>query len=159
VLTKRTAIGIGVGSVIIAIGLASLFTNIGIETREVDETFGLGESISYRFSAPQHSKQIMKITGDTYDLKLESPIEGLDMGLQIPLSPHTNSTDISWIHLADGESRIEIHNTGNSDLRVEATFKLTRDPLFLTKDIMVTITGVVIIGLSLSFSIRKPRGF
>ncbi len=158
-LTKRTTIGIGVGSVIIALSLASLVLHIGIQTIEVDETFGLGEFTSYHFSAPKHSKQTMKITGDKYDLKLESPIEGLDRGLQIPLSPHTNSTDISWVHLVDGESRIEIQNTGNSDLHVEATLQVTTDLILITYDIMVAITGVVVIGFSLSFSIRKPRGF
>jgi len=159
VLTKRTAIGIGVGSVIIALSLASLVLHIGIQTIEVDETFGLGEFTSYHFSAPKHSKQTMKITGDKYDLKLISPIEGLDEGLQIPLSPHTNSTDISWVHLVDGESRIEIQNTGNSDLHVEATLQVTTDLILITYDIMVAITGVIIIGFSLGFSVRKPRGF
>ncbi len=158
-LTKRTTIGIGVGSVIIALSLASLVLHIGIQTIEVDETFGLGEFTSYHFSAPKHSKQTMKITGDKYDLKLVSPIEGLDEGLQIPLSPHTNSTDISWVHLVDGESRIEIQNTGNSDLHVEATLQVTTDLILITYDIMVAITGVIIIGFSLGFSVRKPRGF
>ena len=158
-LTKRTVIGIGVGSVIIALSLASLVLHIGIQTIEVDETFGLGEFTSYHFSAPKHSKQTMKITGDKYDLKLVSPIEGLDEGLQIPLSPHTNSTDISWVHLVDGESRIEIQNTGNSDLHVEATLQVTTDLILITYDIMVAITGVIIIGFSLGFSVRKPRGF
>jgi len=47
VLTKRTAIGIGVGSVIIALGLASLVIHIGIQTIEVDETFGVAEFTTY----------------------------------------------------------------------------------------------------------------
>ncbi len=153
--TKRTAIGIGVGSVIIVIGLASLFTNIGIETREVDETFGVGEFTSYRLTAPNHTPQIMNITGDAFDVKLESPADGL----QIPLTSHKKQVTFDWIHLADGDTRIEIQNTGNSDLHVEATFQVTTDPIFLTKDIMVIITGVVIIGFSLRFSIQKPRGF
>ncbi len=154
-LTKRTAIGIGVGSVIIVIGLASLFTNIGIETREVDETFGVGEFTSYRLTAPNHTPQTMNITGDAFDVTLESPADGL----QIPLTSHKKQVTLDWIHLADGDTRIEIQNTGNSDLHVEATFQVTTDPIFLTYDIMVAITGVVVIGLSLNFSIRKPRGF
>jgi len=155
VLTKRTVIGIVVGSVIIVVGLASLFMNIGIETREVDETLEVGEFTSYRFTAPEHTLQTMKITGDAFDVKLESPADGL----QVPLAPHTKEVTFDWIHLADGDTRIEIQNTGNSDLHVEAIFKLTRDPIFLTKDIMVTITGVIIIGFSLRFSMQKPRGF
>jgi len=155
VLTKRTVIGIGIGSVIIAVGLASLFTNIGIETREVDETFGVGEFTSYRFTAPNHTPQTMKITGDEFDVKLESPADGL----QIPLTSHKKEVSFQWIHLADGDTRIEIQNTGNSDLHVEATFQVTIDPILITYDIMVAITGVVVIGLSAGFSIRKPRGF
>ncbi|KKL75095.1 hypothetical protein LCGC14_2058290, partial [marine sediment metagenome] len=74
-----TAIGVGVGSAIIAIGLASLFLNFGIQTIEVDETFGLGEATTYRISAPAHTPQKMKITGDTFDVRLESPADGLQV--------------------------------------------------------------------------------
>ena len=154
-LTKRTAIGIGVGSVIIALGLDSLVIHIGIQTIEVDETFGVGEFTSYRLTAPNHTPQIMKITGDAFDVKLESPADGL----QIPLTSHKKELTLAWIHLADGDTRIEIQNTGNSDLHVEATFQVTTDPILITYDIMVAITGVVVIGLSAGFSIRKPRGF
>jgi len=155
VLTKRTVIGIGVGSVIIALGLASLVLHIGIQTIQVDETFGVGEFTSYHFTAPNHTPQNMNITGDAFDVKLESPVDGL----QIPLTSHKKEVTFEWIHLADGDSRIEIQNTGNSDLHVEATFQVTTDPLLFTYDIMVAITGVVVIGLSAGFSIRKPRGF
>jgi len=57
VITKRTAIGIVVGSAIVAIGLASLFLHFGIQTIPVDEPLGLGESTTFRFSAPQHTPQ------------------------------------------------------------------------------------------------------
>ncbi len=152
---KRTAIGIGVGSAIIAISIASLFLNFGIQTIEVDETFGLGEATTYRISAPQHTPQKMKITGDTFDVILESPADGL----QVPLTTHKKEVTFDWVHLADGETRINIQNTGNSEIPVTATFQTSTDPLFITYDIMVIITGLVIIGLSLGFSIRKPRGF
>ena len=154
-LTKRTTIGIGVGSVIIALGLGSLVIHIGIQTITVDETFGVAEFTSYRLNAPEHTPQTMKITGDAFDVKLESPADGL----QIPLTSHKKEVTFDWIHLADGDTRIEIQNTGNSDLHVESTFQVTTDPIFITYDIMVTIAGVVVIGFSLNFSIRKPRGF
>ena len=153
--TKRTTIGIVVGSVIIALGLGSLVIHIGIETIEVDKTFGVAEFISYRLTAPEHTPQTMKITGDAFDVNLESPADGL----QIPLTSHKKEVTFDWIHLADGDTRIEIQNTGYSDLHVEATFQVTTDPIFITYDIMVTIAGVVIIGFSLSLSTRKPRGF
>jgi len=155
VIGKRTAIGIGVGSVIIAISIASLFLNFGIQTIEVDETFGLGEATTYRISAPQHTPQKMKITGDTFDVILESPADGL----QVPLTTHKKEVTFDWVHLADGETRINIQNTGNSEIHVVATFQASTDPLRITYDIMVMITGLVIIGLSLGFSIRKPKGF
>ncbi len=154
-ISKRTAIGIGVGSAIIAISVVSLFLNFGIQTIEVDETFGLGEATTYRISAPVHTPQKMKITGDTFDVRLESPADGL----QVPSTTHKKEVTFDWVHLADGETRINIQNTGNSEIHVTATFQTSTDPLFITYDIMVIITGLVIIGLSLGFSIRKPRGF
>ena len=154
-ISKRTAIGIGVGSAIIAISIASLFLHFGIQTIEVDETFGLGEATTYRISAPEHTPQKMKITGDTFDVILESPADGL----QVPLTTHKKEVTFDWVHLADGETRINIQNTGNSEIHVIATFQTSTNPLFITYDIMVIITGLVIIGLSLGFSIRKPRGF
>ncbi|MFQ5573394.1 MAG: hypothetical protein ACE5EJ_03995 [Nitrosopumilaceae archaeon] len=154
-ISKRTGIGIGVGSVIVAIGIASLLLHLGIQTIEVDETFDLGESTSYRISAPQHTPQQMKITGDAFDVQLESPADGL----QIPLTPHKKEVTFDWVHLADGETRISIQNTGNSEIHVTATFQISTDPLFITYDIMVIISGLVIMGFSLGFSIRKPRGF
>ncbi len=154
-ITKRTAIGIAIGSAIIAIGLASLFLNFGIQTIEVDERFDLGEATTYRISAPEHTPQKMKITGDTFDIILESPADGL----QVPLTSHKKEVTFDWVHLADGETRINIQNTGNSEIHVVATFQTSTDPLFITYDIMVIITGLVIMGFSMGFSIRKPRGF
>lgn len=154
-ISKRTGIGLGVGSAIIAIGIASLFLHFGIQTINVDETFDLGESTSYHISAPEHTPQTMKITGDSFDVKLESP----DGGLQVPLTNHKKEVTFDWVHLADGETKINIQNTGNSEINVIATFRTSTDPLFITYDIMVIISGLVIMGFSLGFSIRKPRGF
>lgn len=154
-LSKRTIIGIGVGSAIIAIGIASIFTHFGIQTIDVDETFDLGEATTYRFTAPNHSPQSMKITADTFDLTLSSPGDGI----QIPLKTHKKEVSIDWVHTMDGESRIDIQNTGDSELHVEATFQVSPDPIFITYDIMVIITGLVIMGFSLGLSVRKPRGF
>jgi len=155
VISKRTGIGIVVGSAIIAIGIASIFTNLGIQTIKVDETFGLGESTSYHFVAPIDTPQTMIITGDAFDVKLQSP----GTGLQVPLTSYKNSVTFDWVHLEDGDTRIELQNTGNSEMNVEVTFQVSPDPIFITYDIMVIISGLVIMGLSLGFSTRKPRGF
>lgn len=153
--SARTGIGIGVGSAIIAIGIASLILHIGIQTIEVDETFATGKSVTYVIPAPEHTAQKMKITGESFDLQLQSPADGL----QIPKTTHKNEATLDWVHLADGESRIEIKNIGGSEIYVEGTVHRSTDPLFITYDGMVIVAGIVIIGFSLGFSIRKPRGF
>ncbi len=154
-ISKRTVIGIAVGSVIVAIGIVSLITLLGIQTIQVDEIFGLGESTSYRLNAPNHTPQTMKITGNTFNVTLSSP----GGGLHIPLTTHKNEVSFDWVHLADGVSSIDIQNTGDSEVRVVATFQVYTDPIFFTKAILVIISGLVIMGFSLAFSIRKPRGF
>lgn len=154
-ISKRTVIGIAVGSVIVAIGIVSLITLFGIQTIQVDETFGLGESTSYSLNAPNHTPQTMSITGNTFNVTLSSP----GGGLHIPLTTHKNEVTFDWVHLADGTSRIDIQNTGDSEVRVVATFQASTDPIFFTKAILVIISGLVIMGFSLAFSIRKPRGF
>ena len=67
-LSKRTTIGIVVGSVIIAIGLFALITSFGIQTKNIDEPLGLGKSTTYQFTAPVHSKQFLNITGNVKKL-------------------------------------------------------------------------------------------
>lgn len=154
-ISKRTVIGIGIGSVIIAIGIASLFLHFGIKTIEIDETIGLGEHVSYSISAPKSAHQMLEITGDTFDLTLSSP----DDGLQIPLTTHKKEVTLDWVHLEDGETKINIQNTGNSELHVTGIINRSVEPIWITYDIMVIISGLVIMGFSLGFSIRKPRGF
>ena len=79
-LSKRTIIGIIVGSAIIAIGGFSFLTHIGPLTVNEDYTVAIGDSMSYTIPAPNHTPQHMEISGESFDLKLESP----STGLQIP---------------------------------------------------------------------------
>ncbi|MDX1533158.1 MAG: hypothetical protein R3230_03020, partial [Nitrosopumilaceae archaeon] len=71
--TKRTIIGTVVGGAIIALGLASLIMSLGLQTVEIDDTYGIGEGTSYRFSAPASSEQNVKITGESFDVTLSTP--------------------------------------------------------------------------------------
>ena len=66
---------------------------------------------------------------------------------------------LSWTNLTPGENTIQIQNTGNSEFQVSGTFELERDPLFFTYSILVIVAGIVIIGFSAGFSVRKPKGF
>ncbi len=93
-LSKRTVIGLVVGTAIIAIGGYSLLTHIGMITINEDYVVGVGDSMSYTIPAPASTPQHMKIIGDSFDVKLQSPGDGL----QIPITSHKKETTIDWIH-------------------------------------------------------------
>ncbi len=154
-LSKRTIIGIIVGSAIIGIGVYSLISDIGLQTVQVNETFAVGESTSYQINANEHATQHMKITGDKFDLKLSSPGDGL----QIPKTSHIKEVTLDWTHLKDGITVINLQNTGSSELKVEAILEVTSDPILFPFHMMVIISGMIIIGFSMGFTLRKPKGF
>ena len=154
-LSKRTIIGIAAGAIITAIGVVALFSSFGLQTVKVDENFAIGESTTYSFNAPQHAKQILNITGNSFDVKLETPFGGL----QIPRDNFNDDLSLEWVHLIDGQSILEIQNTGDSEFRVYGTLEIVTDPIMYSYHILVIVTGLVIIGFSSAFSVRKPRGF
>ncbi len=154
-LSKRTIIGLVIGSAIIAIGGYSLLLHIGMITINEDYVVGVGDSMSYTIPAPASTPQHMKIMGDAFDLKLQSPGEGL----QIPITAHKKETTIDWVHLIDGETRIQIQNTGESELEITGILIRSSDPVWFTFDLMVITSGMVIIGFSMGFTLRKPKGF
>ena len=158
-LSKRTIIGLVVGSIIIGIGGYSLITHIGTITINENYIVGTGDSTVYTIPAPQHTPQKMSIKGDSFDLEFKSPINGL----QIPHTSYKDKIDrpllIEWVHLADGETIIQIQNTGNTELEITGTLIRSSDPIWFTYDLMVIISGMVIIGFSMGFTLRKPKGF
>ena len=154
-LSKRTIIGLVVGSAIIGIGAVSLIQHIGTITVNENYLVEVGDSTFYTIPAPANTPQSMKIVGDSFDLKLESPAEGL----QIPNTSYKKEKKLDWVHLENGESKIQIQNTGNTDLEITGVLIRSSDPIWFTFDIMVITSGVVIIGFSMGFTIRKPKGF
>ena len=154
-LTKRTAIGIGAGSIIIAVGIVALILEITGGPLEVHETFDVGESTTYTITGDDGAHHIMKISGEKFDLSLKSPGDGL----QIPKTSHTKEVTLDWVHLQDGKTIINIQNTGNSELVVDATLEVSTDPILFAYHFVVITSGVVIIGFSMGFSLRKPKGF
>jgi len=155
VLRTRTIIGIVVGSAIIAIGSYALVTSFGLQIVNVDDTFEAGETTSYSFSAPKGSKHYLNITADSFDVILRSPRGGI----QINNEHFKNELTVEWIHLEDGETKLKVNNTGASKLNLSGYFAILTDPIQITYHLLVIITGVVIIGFSAGFSVRKPRGF
>lgn len=154
-LSKRTIIGLVVGTVIIGIGAVSLIQHIGPITVNENYLVEVGDSTFYTIPAPANTPQSMKIVGDSFDLKLESPGEGL----QIPNTSYKKEKKLDWVHLEDGESKIQIQNTGNTDLEITGVLIRSSDPIWFTFDIMVITSGMVIIGFSMGFTMRKPKGF
>ena len=154
-LSTRTIIGIVVGSVIIAIGSYALVTSFGLQTVNVDDTFQVGESTSYSFSAPEGSKHYLNITADSFEVLLRTP----SGGLQIKDEQFKRELTFEWVHLEDGKTTLKVNNTGNSELNIKGYMTILTDPIQITYHLLVIITGVVIIGFSAGFSVRKPRGF
>ena len=154
-LAKRTIIGLVVGIAIIGIGGASLFLHIGTLTINENYVIEVGGSAFYTIPAPIHTPQSMTITGTAFDVKLESPSDGL----QIPNTSYKDKVTLDWVHLEDGESKIQIQNTGDSELTITGVLIRSSDPIWFTYDLMVIISGMVIIGFSMGFTLRKPKGF
>ena len=96
----------------------------------------------------------MTIIGDTFDVKILTSDEKNNID-----NSYKNKADISWVNTIAGENVIKIQNTGNSELNAKGTLEKSRDPLFLTYHILVIIAGIVVIGFSAAFTVRKPRGF
>jgi len=135
---------------------ASLILHTGLHTDDFQDVIEVGALVHYTIPAPNHTPQSMIITGDTFDLKLESP----STGLQIPnMTSYKNELKLDWVHVQDGETKIEIQNTGNTELEITGVITTSYKPEIFTLDLMVIITGLVIIGFSMGFTLRKPKGF
>jgi len=154
-LSKRTIIGLIVGSLIIAIGGYSLTLHLGTITVNENYVVDVGDSAHYKIPAPANTPQTMTVIGDAFDLKLTSPSDGL----QIPNTSYKKELTLEWIHLEDGETEILIQNTGNTELTITGVLVRTSDPIWFTYDLMVITSGMVIIGFSMGFTLRKPKGF
>ena len=154
-LSKRTIIGMIVGAVIIGIGAVSLVGHFGTTTINENYVLNVGSSTVYTIPAPKDTNQSMMLVGDTFNVKLESPSDGL----QIPETSYKEELELKWTYAEDGDTKIYIQNTGNEELTITGTLIRSFDPIWLTYDLMVMISGVVIIGFSMGFTLRRPRGF
>jgi len=155
-LDKYTIIGLIVGCVISGLGVASMIDSFAnpIEIRQTNDTFGIGDSDKIRFNAPANSFQTLTITGDTFDVKILTTDEKNNID-----NSYMNKETFSWTNMVYGENVIQIQNTGKSEFNISGTFEVSRNPLFLTYHILVIIAGIVVIGFSAAFTVRKPRGF
>ena len=155
-LNKYTIVGLIAGGIISGLGVISMIDFLAnpVDVMEFDDDFGVGESTIFSFQAPENSFQTLTIIGDTFDVKILTTDEKNNID-----NSYKDEASFSWTNTVSGENVIQIQNTGKSEFNVSGTFELSRDPLFLTYHILVIIAGIVVIGFSAAFSVRKPRGF
>ena len=155
-LNKYTIIGLIAGCIISGLGVASMidFLVNPIDIMDFDDNFGVGESTIFSFQAPENSFQKFVVTGNSFDVKVFTPDNEIKFD-----DSYKDRVDISWMNTISGENVIKIQNIGNSELTAKGTLEKSRDPLFLTYHILVIIAGIVVIGFSAAFTVRKPRGF
>lgn len=153
--SKFTIIGVIIGSAIIGIGSASLVLHFGPITVSEEYTVLTGESVSYLIPAPKDTSQSMLITGDRFNVTLSSPGDGL----QIDNAQYRSDADLVWTHKESGDTVIRIANTGQGELLVQPDVVRSADPIWIAFDFMVIISGIIIIGFSLGFAARRPKGF
>jgi hypothetical protein len=155
-LATRTIIGLVVGSLVIGLGAFALINSLA-PTISMNENFVIstGDSEFFTIPAPKDAPQYMMIIGDSFDLKLTSPGDGLS----ISNTSYKKELVLDWSHTEDGQTIIVIQNTGASELEITANTNQTPDPCGITFEFMVITSGVVILGFSLGFTLRKPKGF
>ena len=154
-LSKRTIIGLVVGSLVITAGAASIPIHLGLITINESHVLVVGDSVTYNVPAPAGTEQTITISGESFDVKLDIP------GDPEPLSTlsYNDEAKLDWTHLSEGASIIQVQNTGGTEVEIEGILIRSSDPIWLTYDVMVMISGVVIIGVSMGFIRQRPKGF
>ena len=155
-LNKYTIVGLIAGCIISGLGVISMIDFLAnpVDVMDFDDDFGVGESTIFSFQASENSFQTLTIIGDTFDVKVLTSDEKNNID-----NSYKDKATFSWTNMISGENIIQIQNTGQSEFNISGTFELSRDPLFLTYHILVIIAGIVVIGFSAAFTVRKPRGF
>lgn len=137
------------GIAFIVIGTASsIYTNTAVDV-PLDNTVrpGLPDIITPEMEVGNTAS--ITVSGSTFDIAVKEP-DG-----QV-LASETNATSFSYDLTAQkaGEYRIEILNTGSTDLTVSGHAQTKSSAFGLTGALMLMITGVIVIGLSLRFRNR-----
>src|SRR5574342_931380 len=151
-LSKKTAIGIGIGIFLIIWGSIFLIPSFGKQTQSINETIGIGQNTIYQFDAQENFHEILNVTGNAFHVKIETPADGLQKDENFK-----KEVNLDWYGVKDGQHRIEVTNTGDSNVRVFGTLEFTSNPIEFAKHMLPIISGIIIIGISAVFTVRKPR--
>ena len=153
-LTKRSLIGIGIGSVAVVLGSFFLLQTIFINSNNVSDIVDIGKSDIFSFDAQKHYHESLNVTGSSFYVKMKTPGTGLQVD-----DDFNNQVSFDWYSLENGKHFINITNTGGSVLHVTGKLQAVTNPLIFTSHLIVISSGVLIIGISAAFSIRRPKGF
>ena len=134
----------GVAFIVICVA-SSIYTNTAVDV-PLDNTVrpGMPDIITPDMNVG-NTASIM-VTGSTFNVKIEDPDKQV-------IKAESNVTSFSHELTAQkaGEYRIEIVNTGSSDVTVTGHTQTKSSPLGLTGALMLMITGVIVVGLGLRF--------
>ena len=153
-LTKRSLIGIGIGSVAVVLGSFFLLQTIISNSHNVNDIVDIGKSDVFSFDAQKHYHESLNVTGSSFHVKMKTPSTGLQVD-----DDFKNQVSFDWYSLDNGKHFINITNTGGSILHVTGKLQAVTNPLIFTSHLIVISSGVLIIGISAAFSIRRPKGF
>jgi len=153
-LTKRSLIGIGIGSVAVVLGSFFLLQTIMSNSHDVNDIVDIGKSDIFSFDAQKHYHESLNVTGSSFHVKMKTPSNGLQVD-----DDFKNLVSFDWYSLDNGKHFINITNTGGSVLHVTGKLQAVTNPLIFTSHLIVISSGVLIIGISAAFSIRRPKGF
>ena len=155
VITGKTLVGMVVGVAIIAIGGASLLMGWGLQTVPIDDTYAAGERASYRFLAEAGARQDLAVVADLFEGEMSVPGDGG----RPTFASHRDRVTLDWYHDEDGESIVHVRNTGPSEMKIAGAAQVSTEWTTKMHNLIVMISGVVIVGFSAAFSLRHPRGF
>lgn len=137
------------GIAFIVIGAASsVYTNTVVEV-PLDNIIRPGTSDIITPEMDVGSTASIIVSGSTFDIMIADPDRQL-------ITSESKITSFSYDLTAQksGEHRIEILNTGSTDLTVSGYAETKSSPLGLSAALMLMVTGVIVIGLGLRFRNR-----
>ena len=153
-LSKKSLLGIGIGSIAVILGTFFLIQDLMSNTHDVNDVVDIGKSDVFQFEAQKHYHELLNVTGNSFHVTLKTPKDGLQVNHDFK-----NEISFDWYSLDNGIHFMNITNTGNSVLHVTGKLQAVTNPLIFTSHFIVISSGVLIIGISAAFSIRRPKGF
>ena len=153
-LTKKSVAGIGVGLIAVVLGTFFMLQSIMTNVHDITDVVDVGKNDVFQFDAEKHYHEFLNVTGSSFHIHMKTPGTGLQIDKDFQ-----KEVSLDWYSLENGQHFINITNTGGSVLHVTGKLEAVTNPLIFTSHLLVISSGILIIGISAVFSIRKPKGF